>query len=183
MTPGIAAELWRPPIKLFAFDLILSFHFPRWTHGHTHQSAVIYPIFHLATSYTFILPSYKQIPLNDVSSLYFFLSAIFIYSQINIWNQRKRKHWIIIKKTTQKKTSKMLMKQWCYSTCILKDCLVLYISPLSLASLREMLLAAPSGNGRNTSAHTCVLFIFSRCWVKGPVQNGCHLSGINNSVT
>lgn len=29
MTPGIAAELWRPPIKLFAFDLILSFHFPR----------------------------------------------------------------------------------------------------------------------------------------------------------
>lgn len=25
MTPGIAAELWRPPIKLFAFDLILSF--------------------------------------------------------------------------------------------------------------------------------------------------------------
>lgn len=122
MTPGIAAELWRPPIKLFAFDLILSFHFPRWTHGHTHQSAVIYPIFPfsltLATSYTFILPSYKQIPLNDVSSLYFFLSAIFIYSQINIWNQRKRKHWIIIKKTTQKKTSKMLMKQWCYSTCL-----------------------------------------------------------------
>lgn len=30
-----------------------------------------------------------------------------------------------------------------------------------------MLLAAPSGNGRNTSAHTCVLFIFNRCWVKG----------------
>lgn len=30
MTPGIAAELWRPPIKLFAFDLILSFLPPRW---------------------------------------------------------------------------------------------------------------------------------------------------------
>lgn len=29
MTPGIAAELWRPPIKLFAFDLILSFLPPR----------------------------------------------------------------------------------------------------------------------------------------------------------
>lgn len=31
MTPGKAAELWRPPIKLFAFDLILSFLPPRWT--------------------------------------------------------------------------------------------------------------------------------------------------------
>lgn len=153
-----------------------------WTHTPKCCYIPYIPFFlTLATSYTFILPSYKQIPLNDVSSLYFFLSAIFIYSQINIWNQRKRKHWIIIKKTTQKKT-------WWSSdvtvpVCILKDCLVLYISPLSLASLREMLLAAPSGNGRNTSAHTCVLFIFNRCWVKGPVQNGCHLSGINNSVT
>lgn len=40
-----------------------------------------------------------------------------------------------------------------------------------------------SGSGRNTFAHTCALFIFNRCRVEGPVQNGCHLSSINNSVT
>lgn len=39
------------------------------------------------------------------------------------------------------------------------------------------------GSGRNTFAHTCALFISNRCRVEGPVWNGCHLSGINNSVT
>ena len=39
------------------------------------------------------------------------------------------------------------------------------------------------GSGRNTFAHTCALFIFNRCRVEGPVQNGSHLSSINNSAT
>lgn len=39
-----------------------------------------------------------------------------------------------------------------------------------------------TGSGRNTFAHTCALFIYNRCRVEGPAQNGCHLSNINNSA-
>lgn len=50
-------------------------------------------------------------------------------------------------------------------------------------SSRLKVACSCSGSVGNTFAHTCSLFIFNRCWVEGPVQNGCHLSSINNSVT
>lgn len=56
--------------------------------------------------------------------------------------------------------------------------------PQSLPPTPKLKVACSScGSGGNTFAHTCALFIFNRCRVEGPVQNGCHLSSINNSVT
>lgn len=56
--------------------------------------------------------------------------------------------------------------------------------PQSLPLSAKLKVAcSSSGSERNTFAHTCALFIFNRCRVAGPVQNGSHLSSINNSVT
>lgn len=67
MTPGMAAELWRPPIKLFAFDLILSFLPSRWTWTGEHMGTLVTHIHtytHKVSAFHFLLTLSTSLPLS-----------------------------------------------------------------------------------------------------------------------
>lgn len=149
MTPGRAAELWRRPIKLFAFDLILSFLPPRWmstgertekktqTHIYTSvQSYIAYCIstysFQLCHFYPFFFTSTDlctyapYIPFLHNLTL---VPALFP-SQWNAQKQKEKKNHKN-KKTLKRISEKMMMEQLCenslacYPVCIPSDCLAL----------------------------------------------------------
>lgn len=102
-------------------------------------------------------------------------------------NQRKRSHNKQQKKNSDKKMMEQLSENslpclntkrffWRYKFQPCRQPQFLPASPwLKMA-------CSLCGSAGNTFAHTCALFISNRCRVEGPVQNGCHLSSINNSV-
>lgn len=110
MTPGRAAELWRRPIKLFAFDLILSFLPPRWmstgehreekknTHTHIYMSVLSYIALLLALStYAISVSFLSNTDLRTYASYIPFshnltLAPALSPSQWNTQNQKEKKN-------------------------------------------------------------------------------------------
>lgn len=131
MTPGRAAELWRPPIKLFAFDLILSFLPPGWIwtgehmDKHRHTSTKVlpcteycnFPHFH---HFSHLFSSLRNVQISaHECNLYFCLKFILPFVLVpspkemhetsrRITRPQKKK-----KETLKHVSEKMMMEQLC----------------------------------------------------------------------
>lgn len=145
MTPGRAAELWRRPIKLFAFDLILSFLPPRWMctgehtekNRHTPQCCHIVHIALLLALSTYAIPVsfYPTQICAQMHPIFYFHIIWLLYLLLLLHNEihktRRRITRTKKKKTLKHFSEKMMMEQLCenslacYPVCIPSDSLVL----------------------------------------------------------
>lgn len=198
MTPGRAAELWRRPIKLFAFDLILSFLPPRWmcTGEHTEKNRhtpQCCHIVHIAlllafSTYAFPVSFYPTQICAQMHPIFYFhiiwhLHLVLLHNIIHKTRRRGR-----VTRTKNKKNKKnwsIFQRRWWWNNYV-KTVLPVTSSayqvivwcykfhpcrqPQFLPLFPKLKVAhGPGGSGRNTFAHTCALFISNRCWVEGPV--------------
>lgn len=88
MTPGIAAELWRPPIKLFAFDHILSFLPSRWmwTHEHMDTCRRLHPHNQTKCCHILYIPSLLVLATSFLSYKHNFALLCSLYSIFTLYS-------------------------------------------------------------------------------------------------